>query len=59
MPMKIIRVEGLIDDPDLQVGDTLVLERADGKRSVWRQRLRVKVRHEHGYIFEPAGITDL
>lgn len=41
MPDIFLHIVGpLRTDPELETGDILTLERSDGKRSVWRQRLR-------------------
>lgn len=49
----------LCTDPELETGDILTLERSDGKRSVWRQRLRmVRVFADDIYVMEPVGKID-
>ena len=54
---KWLAINGLIADPDLELGGYITLERADG-RSVWRQRFVVKGKFDHGYVLEAASETD-
>lgn len=61
--MKIrVEIALLESDPDLAEGDFVTLERADGRRGVWRQRLRLVDRHAGRgsirYYFRPVDVFD-
>lgn len=55
MPDVFLHIVGpLRTDPELETGDILTLERSDGIRSVWRQRLKmVRIVQGH-YIMVPV-----
>ena len=41
------------DDPDIEVGSYVTLERADG-RSLWKQRFVVSAKSPKSYTLEPV-----
>lgn len=59
MPDIFLHIVGpLRTDPELETGDILTLERSDGERSVWRQRLKMVRIVEQHYIMTPVEPTD-
>lgn len=44
-------------DPELAVGEEVTLERADGRRAVWRQRYRVGAVSANHYHLVPVEVT--
>lgn len=60
MPDVFLHIVGpLRTDPELETGDILTLERSDGRRGVWRQRLRmVRIVAYDIYIMTPVESTD-
>lgn len=59
MPDIFLHIVGpLRTDPELETGDILTLERSDGKRSVWRQRLMLLRVVQGHYILVPRESID-
>ncbi len=58
--MKLVKLEidPIESDPDLQVGEMMWLERSDGRRPVWRQRLVVRLKSGGNYSLSPVDWLD-